>query len=253
MEKSLLIELIHRTRATFSTISKLTQLARGKFENIDFGDFFFKAVIREIERQNLLLDTFLKYIESTTPVLKRDTVNRLIEEALKKQPRLEEKIQISKKYDPDLPETTVPDEPLQFIFDTLLQYAMREVPSGGYLFIITRVADTPAGIMERRGRESFKGDGKQVEITIAFTKSEKPGEPSEKGTTVPPPQEGVLSDLIYRLVDEVVKRNQGTITFQVDERESRNSIVLKFPAERRRTVSYPSGNQGMGEKDPRLP
>ena len=240
MEKSLLIELIHRTRATFSTISKLTQVARGKFENIDFGDFFFKAVTREIERQNLLLDTFHKYIESTTPVLKRDTVNRLIEEALEKQPHVGKKIQISRKYDPDLPETTVPDEPLQFIFDTLLQYVMGEVPSGGSLFIITKVAYIPAGTMEGRGRESFRGDGKQVEITIAFTQSEKPVEPSEKGTTVPPPQDGVLLDLIYRLADEAVKKNRGTMAFQVDERESRNSIVLKLPAERRRTVSYPS-------------
>ena len=191
-----------------------------------------KAVTNEVEKQDFLLNTFLKYLELTTPIPKENTVNRMIEEALKRLPLLARKIKLFKKYDEDLPETTVPDEQLRFIFDSLLQYAMAEVPSGGTLSVLTKAIDILPGAIE--SRESLKGSGKQVEITIAFTRSKKPAEPSETGTTVPSPQNQVVSDLMYRLVDMVVKKNQGTMVFEVDERESRNSVILKLPMERRR-------------------
>ena len=83
MERSLFIELIHRTKGILDTIIKLTQLSRGKFGDREFGEFFYKAITKDIEKHNLLLNTFLKYIELTTPIPKRDTINKLYRRGVK--------------------------------------------------------------------------------------------------------------------------------------------------------------------------
>jgi hypothetical protein len=75
MEQSLFIELIHRTKVVLNTINKLTVLSREKSGDKQFMEFFYSAVNRDIEKHNQLLNTYLKYIESTTPIPKRDTVN----------------------------------------------------------------------------------------------------------------------------------------------------------------------------------
>src|SRR4030042_4795240 len=92
MEQSLFIEVIHCTKGTLDSIKDFTQLSRGKLNNKEYGEFFYRVITKDIEEHNLLLNTFLKYIESTTPVTKRDTMGKLIEGGLKKlHLRLEEK------------------------------------------------------------------------------------------------------------------------------------------------------------------
>ncbi|OGP86821.1 MAG: hypothetical protein A2156_13035 [Deltaproteobacteria bacterium RBG_16_48_10] len=243
MERPLFIELIHRTKSILGTIDKLAQLSRGKFSDREFGDFFYKAVTKDIEKHNLLLNTFSKYIESTTPILKRDTVNRLIEEVLKKhQVRLEEKkTKIFKKFEKDLPETMAPDEQLKFILDSLLQYAMALMPADGNIEVLTQSVLVPGEAL--KDQESFKKNGKYIEIIIAYTGYKTPMEQSGKGLGVPSPQEDVSSDLVYRLVDMIAKKNQGTIKYEVDERESKYKISLQLPVERRKAVFYQSTNQ----------
>lgn len=247
MEQSLFVELIHRTKSLLDTISKLTQLSRVKTGDREFGEFFHKAVTKEIEKHNLLLNTFLKYIESTTPILKRDTLNKLIEKALSRhQAQIEgKKIKVFKKYERDLPETIVPDEQLIFILDSLLQYAMALMPGDGMIELLTRSVvapeTTPGNTIE--DKEFFRRNGKYIETVVTFTGSRKPIQQSEKRLEPSLSQEGVLSDLVYRLVDMIVKKNHGTIKFEIDERESKNTISLKFPVERRRVVYYHTDKQ----------
>jgi hypothetical protein len=243
MEGPLFIELIHRTKTLLNTISKLTQLTRGKFLDREFGEFFSKAISRDIEKHNLVLNTFLNYIASTTPIPKRGTVNKIIEEGLKKrQVLLEEKgTKILKEMEKDLPETIVPDEQLRFILDSLLQYVIALTPADGNLKVLTKSFTLPGGAAE--DKEFFKRNGKYVEILIAFASQKKPAEQSGKGSGALPPHEEVLADLVYRLVDMIVKKNHGAIRFEVDERESKNKIILKFPVERRRVVHYRLSNE----------
>ncbi|HSB05872.1 MAG TPA: hypothetical protein VLK23_11825 [Thermodesulfobacteriota bacterium] len=242
MEQSLFVELIHRTISTLDTISKLTQLSRVKSGDREFGEFFHKAVTKEIEKHNLLLNTFLKYIESTTPILKRETINKLIEKVLKQhQAQFEEKrTKIVKRYERELPEIIVPDEQLIFILDSLLQYAIPFLPADGTMEFLTRSVVvpgiTPGATTEEK--EFFKRNGKHVEIGVSFTSYKKPIEQSEKKLEVSSPQEEAFSDLVYKLVDMIVRKNRGTIKFEIDERESKNTISLKFPVERRRVVYY---------------
>ena len=235
MEQSLFIELIKRTKGILDTIRKLTELSRGKFSDREFEEFFHKAITKDIEKHHLLIDTFLKYIESTTPIAKRDTVNKLIEEGIKKhQVRLEEKkIAILRKLEQDLPETTLPDEHLRFIFDSLLQHAMALMGFGGYIEFLSKSVVLPGTGNE--DKEFLKGHGKYIEIVMVLNKlMEQPA----KGLETRSPKEEVLSDLVYRLVDRIVRRNEGTIRFEVDGSESKNAILLRFPVERRKVVYY---------------
>ena len=235
MEQSLFIELIHCTKGTLDSIKNLAQLSRGKLNNKEYGEFFYRVITKDIEEHNLLLNTFLKYIESTRPIAKRDTVGKLIEEALKKHHlRLEEKkVKVFKQYDKDLPETIAPDEQLRFVLDSVLQYAIALVSSDGNIELSARSIILPREGVE--DQELFKRNGKFIEIIVAFTSyREGPG----KGLGVPSTQERVASDLIFRLVERVAKMNQGVMRFEVDETKSKRRIFVRLPTERRKVVYY---------------
>jgi light-regulated signal transduction histidine kinase (bacteriophytochrome) len=243
MERSLFIELIRRTQSTLDSIKNFAQLSRGKFSDKEFGEFFNKVITKDIEKQNQLLNTFLKYIESTTPILKSDTVNKLIEEVLKKHHlRLEEKkAKIFKKVEKDLPETIVPDQQLKFILDSVLQYAIALMtPDGNIEFSARSIIFPREGVGDQ---EFFKRIGKYIEIMVTFTGYRTPKKEPGKGLGVPPPKEEVVPDLVFRLVDMVVKMNQGAMQFEVDEMEAKHRIFLKFPLERRKVVHYQLANE----------
>jgi len=69
------------------------------------------------------LNGLLNYFEVTFPTQKTGTVNILIEEVLRKnQVRLKEKeVRIFKKLEKDLPEIVVPEKPLRYILNSILQ------------------------------------------------------------------------------------------------------------------------------------
>jgi len=236
MEEPLFIELIHRTKSVLNTIGKLTQLTRGKFVDREFGDFFAKAIARDIEKHNLLLNTFLNYIASTTLIPKRGTVNKIIEEVLKRRlVHLEGKrTKIFREFEKDLPETVVPDDQLRFIMDSLLQYAIALMPPGGNIKFLTRSFGLPGEAIADKG--FFRKSWKYVEILVDFSSQKKPLEQFGRAPGGRSPQEETLAGLVYRLVDMIVRKNEGAMKFEVDERESKNKIVLRFPAERRKLV-----------------
>ena len=238
MEQSLVIDLIHRTKGVLNTINKLTLLSREKFGDKHFREFFYSAIKRDIEKHNLLLNTYLNYIESTTPIPKRDTVTKLIEGVLKRyQVRLEEKeIKLSIRWEKDLPETVVPDEQLKFIFNSLLQFVLVWMPSGGNLEFLSRSFELPEAPGEGEG--ALKKGGKYIDIRMNIRGLRIPAAASEKGSGPSPLEEEISSDPVCRLVDRIVKQNQGIIKFESGARESQYTISVKLPVERRRVVYY---------------
>ncbi len=226
MERTLFIELIHRTKAVLNTINKLTQLSREKFGDKEFREFFYKTISNDIENNNLLLNTFLRYIESTTPIPKKGTLRKLLEEVLNRhQVRLETKrAKILKQFEEDLPETIVPDEQLNFILDSLLQYVLVLMPSDGKMELLARSVVLPGRDIDK---EVSIVNGKHIAIALIFSRSKTPRATEE-----------VLSDLVYRLVETIVQRNHGKIDFEADEKGSRNTITLKVPIERRKVIHY---------------
>jgi hypothetical protein len=239
MEWSLFIELIHHTKSTLDSIKKYTQLSRGKFSDKEFGEFFYRMITKEIEKNDLVLNSFLNYIKVTTPIRKKGTVNTLIEEVLKKhQVRLEEnKTKIFRNFEKDLPETIVPDEQLRFILDSILQYTIASMRSDGNIEVLTK----SSALQKENSEEGvFEKDGKYIEILVAFTSHKKAMEKSMQELRTPTPKEEIVSDVLLRLVDATVKMNQGVMRLEVDETKTKKSVFLKLPAERRKEVLYES-------------
>jgi hypothetical protein len=78
---------------------------------------------------------------------------------------------------------------------------------------------------------------------VTFTGYRKTKEESGRGLGVPPPREEVVPDLVFRLVEMVVKMNQGAMKFEVDETESKHRTFLRLPTERRKVVYYQLANE----------
>jgi hypothetical protein len=239
MEWSLLIELIHHTKSTLDSIKKYTQLSLGKFSDKEFGEFFYRMITKEIEKNDLLVDSFFNYIKVTTPIRKKGTVNTLIGEVLKKhQVRLaENKTKILRNFEKDLPETIVPDEQLRFILDSILQYAMASMRSDGNIEFLTKSSPLQK---ESGGAPGFEKDRKYIEISVAFTSYKKSMERSTEELRTPAPKEEIVSHVLLRLVHAIVEGNQGVTRLEVDETKAKKSILLKLPAERRKVVLYES-------------
>ena len=231
MERSLFIELIHQTKSTLDSIKRLAQLSLEKFSDKEFGQVFYRMLTKDIEKNELLLNSFLAYIKVTTPIRKEGTVNILIEEALRKdQVRLEEKkTKIIRNFERNLPEAIIPDEQLRFILESVLQHAMAMMPLAGSLEFSTKSVN-----LEEETREDqafFKKNRNLIEVLVAFTYSKEPKEHEAS-------QKQVVPDLMLRLVDAIVERNRGMTKVELNETKGRRFISLKFPIERRRVVRY---------------
>jgi hypothetical protein len=183
----------------------------------------------------MVLNSLIDYMKLNTPIRKRNTVHTIIEEILKKhQAKLEEKgIKVLKKLEKDLPETIVPDEQLKYIVSSVLQYAVALTPPNWNLGLSTR-----SFIVEKEASEAeglFKRDGKYIEISVVFAWHQKATERALGMGTI---QKEEASDLILRFVKEVVLRSHGTMKIGADEKKTKTVISLRFPAERRKVVSY---------------
>jgi hypothetical protein len=229
--KVLIIELISQTKNTLDSIKKIIELSRGKFSDEKFGEVFYRMITKDIEKNDLVLNSVLDYVRATTPVRKKGTVNTLMAEVLRKhQVWLEEKrAKIFRNFERDLPEAIIPDEQLRFILESVFQYAMALMPVDGSLESLTK-----SSALQKEMREDqafFKKNGNFIEVLVAFTYSK---EPKEQATS----QKEVVPDLVLRLVDDIIERNQGMIKFELDETKGKRVISLKFPVERRRLVHY---------------
>lgn len=226
------IELVHRIKNPLVSIKTFTQLLRDKFNDEEFRNYFYRIVTEDIGKIDDVLNGLLNYIRINHPIEKKNTVHEVIEEVLKKHgAQIEERqIKIFKKYEKDLPETTVHDEQLRYILTSLVQYAIPAIPSTGSIGFLTKSVDDP-----KRNE-----NGKSVEILVVFTGYKKPAESLEALFEVPALQKKELADLEIRLIQEMIERNRGKMTFEVNEKKLRTLISVRFPMERRKVFTYQS-------------
>jgi hypothetical protein len=85
-------------------------------------------------------------------------------------------------------------------------------------------------------------DGRFVEILIVFTGFKKPVEKFDTILGVPALQQEEAIELELRLIKEMIQKNRGVMTFEVNEKRPRTLISLKFPMERRKVIYYSSTN-----------
>jgi len=186
----------------------------------------------------MLLNGLLNYLRVAYPAQKTGTVNILVEEVLREnQVQLKEKeVRIFKKLERDLPEIVVPEKPLRYILNSILQYAVTSIPSHETLGLLTQSVYLHETGQDRPLLGRHEG---YVKITLFFTGYKKYEEGGLEGVTFGR-EKG--TDLLLQLVKEVVHRNQGVMKIEVDEKEGKIYVVLEFPAERRTILYYQNNN-----------
>jgi nitrogen-specific signal transduction histidine kinase len=236
------IELVHRIKNPLVSIKTFTQLLREKFDDEEFREYFYRIVTEDIEKIDVLLNGLLNYIKINTPIEKANTVHLILEDVLKKyEGKLEDKkIRVFKKFEKDLPETVVHEEQLRYILNSILQYALPSIPPQGSIGFVTKSLSVQKGKGE--DQTLVQKDGGVIEIMIVFTGLKKPVEKFDTILGVPAIQQEETIELELRLIKEMIQKNRGMMTFEVNEKRPRTLISLKFPMERRKVIYYPSTN-----------
>jgi hypothetical protein len=235
------IQLIDQFKETLKNLRNQMRLHKEKFRDQEFGEHLNRIIMGDIKKIDLLQNNLLNYIRINNPLVKTDTVNTLIEEELKKyQVELEEKkIKLFKTLEKNLPETAVPDDQLRYILRGLLQYVIASVLPNVSLGLFTK----SLVIQRERGADQAPApphrEEKYVEILMAFTGPQTPMEQFEPALGTPARQKEGILNLTLRLVDEIVQKNRGVMTFREDEKKKRTIISLRFPMERRKVIYYP--------------
>jgi hypothetical protein len=227
------------TKRVLDSIKKLTLLSQDRFTDREFGKVLYQRIAEDVEKADLLLNNLLDYFRVTTPIEKTDTVNTLIEEALRKnQAQLEEKgVKLFKKLEKDLPEIIVPDEQLKYILDSVLRYLITSTLPNGTIELLTKSFIFQRG--EGEAYTLFEEYAGYIEILVVFVDDKKPEEKSEiTSGRIPSLQKDEALEFMLRLAKEVVLKNRGMMKFEADEKRGKKMISLEFPIERRKEDFY---------------
>jgi hypothetical protein len=234
------VELFNRIKGSLSAMQAFAFLSRENFKDRELGEHFYKIVDQDITKTISLIDCFNDYINFSTPMLKRDTVNSLVEEVIKKHERQfgEKRIKIIKKqFEKDLPETILPDEQLRYILNSVIQYTLLSTAADGSIGFLTRSLNMEA----LKGKEwsQLQKDGRYLEILVVSAGYEKS---DEVAGVVPgmasPHQEEEAAELILKLAREITEKNRGMMRYKVYEDKPMTFISVVLPVERRSVVRY---------------
>jgi hypothetical protein len=236
------VELFNRVKASLSALQAYAFLSLDNSKDKELAENFYKIVNADIEKTISLLDCFNDYINFSTPTVKKNTVNTLMEEVITKHGSQfqEKKVNIIKKqFEKDLPETILPDEQLRYILNSVIEYVLLSIPFDGNVGFLTRIFDIEALTSEEKVQ--LQKDGKYLEILVVSTSYEKSGKEVEFVPVIPdhPPQEGA-TELILKLAKEIIKMNKGEMKQKVYEDKKMAFISVILPIERRNVVRYPS-------------
>jgi light-regulated signal transduction histidine kinase (bacteriophytochrome) len=233
-----LIELVHRIKNTLTSIKKFTLVSADKFDDKEFRKQSLNKVTEDIRKIDSVLNSLLNYISINTPIVKSETLHLILEEILEaNEKQLQNKqIKIFKKLEKDLPETSMHDEQVRFILNSIFQYAILSTPTNGIIGFLIKSLDGQKETPDKK--ISPKKNGAYIEVDIGFMSNHTSSGQSERtsGTAHGPKEEGI--QLILALVKEIIQKNRGEMIFQVDKKKPRTLITLKFPIERRKVIYY---------------
>jgi hypothetical protein len=232
------IEMIGQFIDTLKTLGHYTRRFQEKMSGKEMGVYLNRIITEDIVRVELLEKSVLNYIRMDNPILRKDTVNIVLEEELKKyRVELEEKkIKLFETLEKGLPEAAVPDDQLRYLLSCLLQYVMTIIPFNGKMGLFTRslVLQKERG----EGQASGRRGERYIEVLMVYMLDKEPMKSSGAAFGIQTRQEEGILGLTLRLIDEIIKRNRGTMTFEVDEKKAKTTISLRFPVERRKVVYY---------------
>ncbi len=243
-------ELFNRMKASLAAMQAYAFILRDNSKDKELGEHFYKIVNADIEKTFSLLNCFNDYVNFSTPMIKSNTVNLLIEEVIKKHASQfeEKKVKIIKRqFEKDLPETILPDEQLKYILNSIMECILLSIPLQGSIGFLTRLFDTEALTTEEKSQ--LQKDGKYLEVLIVSTSCERVGEQMEILPGIPPhPQQEDATELILKLAKEIIKKNRGMMRQKVHEGKKMTFTSLILPVERRNLVRYPSSEERLKKK-----
>jgi len=243
------VELFNRIKASLAAMQAYAFILRDNSKDKELGEHFYKIVNADIEKTISLLNCFNDYVNFSTPVIKSNTVNILIEEVTQKHSSQfeEKKVKIIKKqFEKDLPETILPDEQLRYILNSLIECVLLSIPLYGSIGFLTRLFDIEALTSEEK--RQLQKDGKYLEILVVSTSYERSGEPIEIVPGVPAhPQQEEATELILKLAKEIIKKNRGMMRQKVYEDKKMTFISLILPIEKRNVLRYPSSEERLNK------
>ena len=235
---SFLTDLIPNIKNQLGMIRNLTSLSADRLGDLEFRRSYQKNITERVRQIDSVLNSLLNYIHINTPVMKQNTLHIILEEVLEaNEKQLREKnIRVLKRNEKDLPETHLHDEQVKFILNALLQYVILSTLPGGSIGLLLRASDTQH--VEGPSGNLVETNGGSIEILIGFTTPQKPT--AFPGAVPPSPtaQKEEIIGLILKLVEEILGKNHGRLSLEVDEKRSKSVIVLKLPVERRKVVFY---------------
>ena len=237
----LLVELANRVKETLDTIKSLTNLSREKFSDAKFGEYFCKTITEDVEKTDSMLNCFFDYLKVNSPVERKNTVHVILEEVLKNHENRfkEKKIRIFRKqYEKNLPETSVHDEQLRYMFNSILRYALTLIPPNGTIGFLTKSVSGQEAADDGKG--IIKKDGRYIEILFGFSWHEKSAKPLETAVGTATVHREETNGFILRLVEEIVQKNRGIVKIKADDDKMITLISLILPIERRKQVYFQS-------------
>ncbi len=235
---SFLVELIHSIKNTLTSIKNTSSLSAERFNDAEFRKVAQKSIAEDIKQIDSVLNSLLNYIRINTPIIKSNTISLILEDVVEANEKQIEgkKIKIFKKCEKDLPETLIHDEQMRFILNSILQYAILSTPLGGTIGFLIKSFDFHNGRPDKQ--ISPEGNGGYVGAAIGFIGDKEPSDPLKNVQGSPPIQKEETTKLILQLVKEILQKNHGTMTYEVDPKKPRTLITLRFPIDRRKVVYY---------------
>jgi len=237
-----LIKVLQDIKKAVVSIYEISLLSIEKSDNDEIRKYSWKAMTQGFNKILSVVNMLSSYIHVASPIIKRNTIHRILEEVLESNEKTlhTKHIVLMKNFDKELPETIFHDEQVRFIISSVLQYAILLVPANGSMEIVTKFVEND---QKGQGLTSVVPlRNKYSEISIFSSYHEQAFNESADAAESSGIEKNGTSDFILQLVKEIIQRNKGMIEFQLDQVKSRTHISLRFPAERRQVAYYRSGN-----------
>jgi light-regulated signal transduction histidine kinase (bacteriophytochrome) len=235
---SFLTELIHSIKNTLISIKNISQLSADKFNDVEFRKYAQKSITEDIKKIDSVLNSLLNYIHINTPIIKSNTISLVLEEVLEANEKQIQckNIKIFKKCEKELPETFIHDQQVRFILNSVLQYAILSTPPEGTIGFLVKSFDFLDGTPGKK--ISPERNGGYIEAAVGFMGGQEQAERLKDVSAKSTDQKEETTKLILQLVKEILQKNRGSMTYEVDPKKPRTLITLRFPIERRKVVYY---------------
>jgi signal transduction histidine kinase len=234
-----LVDLIYHVRKYLTHLKGLVRLSDGRFVDKRFGEYFTQSLYKALGSLDTFLKEYLDYARVSTPLERRDTVHGLIEEILKKyQELLEEKgIKLFRKFEQNLPETMIQEDPLRFVLGSLVGYALTWISPIVSMGFLTQTLPVRIETSNKEGT-SLRRERQDIEIIMILSGHKEPLQLSSTPVEIPVLEKEGVAGFMLRLIEDIVRDNHGEFKAETDGKKAWILFSLTFPVERRKKTYY---------------